>query len=142
MRFLPWIAVVLFLSTWPPSHAAAQQLQCNPCRYGFGKVEVGTSVSFSIQLSNTGRKSLRISSISQQGSGEFQLGSFPLPVRLVPGRSVNMPIIFTPTAIGQVSGAFIVNSNALDPALSVSVTGTGAPQLTVSPASLNFGAVT
>ena len=104
MKFLPWKTLVLSLCTWPLSHAAAQQLECSPCSYGFGNVKVGTSVSFSIQLSNTGNKSLRISGISKQGSSEFQVGSFPLPVRLMPGKSVNLPVIFTPTAIGAVTG--------------------------------------
>jgi Abnormal spindle-like microcephaly-assoc'd, ASPM-SPD-2-Hydin len=142
MKFLPRMAIVLFLSAWPLSHTAAQQLQCNPCSHAFGKVKVGTSVSFSIQLSNTGSKSLRISTKSKQGSGEFHFGSFPLPVTLMPGKSVNLPIIFTPTAIGHVTGAFILNSNALDPVLSLPLAGTGAPQLTLSPTSLNFGNVT
>ena len=142
MKFLPWITVALFLFVWPFSHAAAQQLQCNPCSHGSGKVKVGASVSFAIQLSNTGSRSLLISSISKQGSGEFQVGSFPLPVKLMPRKSINLPVIFSPTAIGPVSGTFIVHSNALDPALSLSLAGTGAPQLTLSPTSLNFGNVT
>jgi HYDIN/CFA65/VesB family protein len=142
MKFLPRMAIALVLSAWPLTYIAAQQLQCNPCGHTFGKVKVGTTVTFSIQLSNTGRKSLRISSTSKQGSGEFRFGSFPVPVTLNPGQSVNLPVIFAPTAIGHVTGAFVLNSNALDPVLSLPLAGTGAPQLTLSPTSLNFGNVT
>ena len=142
MKFLPRLSIVLFLSVWPLSHAAAQQLQCNPCSHAFGRVKVGTSVSFSVQLSNTGSKALSISAKSKQGSGEFHFGSFPLPVTLMPGKTVKLPIIFSPIAIGHVTGAFTLASNALNPALSLPLAGTGSPQLTLSPASLNFGNVT
>jgi hypothetical protein len=140
MRFIPMIAVLLLCLPLPLSWS--QQLSCQPCSHAFGKVKVGTAVSFSIQLSNTGSKSLRIFSKSKQGSGEFHFGSFPLPITLNPGKSVHLPIIFKPTAIGHVTGAFILNSNARDPLLSLPVAGTGAPQLTLSPTSLNFGNVT
>jgi hypothetical protein len=119
----------------------SQQLSCNPCSHGFGKVKVGTSVPFSIQLSNTGSKSLSILSKLKQGS-EFHFGNFPLPMTLRPGKSVNLPVVFKPTAMGRVSGTFALTSNALNPTLSLPVTGTGAPVLTLSPSSLNFGNVT
>jgi hypothetical protein len=119
----------------------SQTLSCSPCSHGFGKVKVGSSVSFSIQLSNTGSQSLSILSKSKQGS-EFHFGSFPLPLTLLPGKTVNLPIVFKPTATGHVSGTFILTSNALDGTLSLPVTGSGAAVITVSPSSLNFGNVT
>jgi HYDIN/CFA65/VesB family protein/flagellar associated PapD-like protein len=140
MRFVPITAALLLCLPLPLSWS--QQLSCQPCNHAFGKVKVGTSVSFSIQLSNTGSKALRIFTKSKQGSGEFHFGSFFLPVTLMPGKSVKLPIIFKPTAIGHVTGAFILNSNARNPVLSLPVAGTGAPQLTLSPTSLNFGNVT
>lgn len=140
MRFIPALAVLLLCL--PLSLSWSQQLSCKPCSYAFGKVKVGTSASFSIQLSNTGSKSLRIFSKAKQGSGEFHLGSFPLPITLQPGKAVKLPIIFKPTTIGRVTGSFTLSSNALDPVLALPVAGTGAPQLTLSPTSLNFGNVT
>lgn len=140
MRVISVLAVLLLFLPLPLSWS--QQLTCKPCSHAFGKVKVGTSASVSIQLSNTGNRSLRIFSKSRQGSGEFHLGSFPLPITLMPGKSVKLPIIFKPIAIGHVTGAFILKSNALNPLLSLPVAGTGAPQLTLSPTSLNFGNVT
>ncbi len=139
MRTFSIISFFLFVLVLPK--AWSQQLSCNPCTHGFGKVKVGSSASFSIQLSNTGTKSLSISSKSKQGS-EFHFGYFPLPITLKPGKSVKLPIIFKPTVIGHVTGAFTLNSNAVDSVLSIPVAGTGAPVLTLSPTSLNFGNVT
>jgi Abnormal spindle-like microcephaly-assoc'd, ASPM-SPD-2-Hydin len=141
MRFFPLLALVLSLSSLAPARASAQQLQCKPCSHAFGKVEVGSSSSFSIQLTNTGTKYLRILTKSQQGS-EFKFGYFPLPITLQPGSTVQLPIVFKPTAVGDVTGTFTLVSTALNSSLSIPVAGTGSPGLTVSPSKLNFGNVT
>ena len=142
MRFFPLLALVLSLSSLTPMRAWAQQLQCNPCSHAFGKVEVGSSSSFSILLTNTGTKYLKILTKSKQGSGEFKYGYFPLPITLRPGSTVKLPIVFKPTAVGRVTGTFTLVSTALNSSLSIPVAGTGSPGLTVSPSKLNFGNVT
>lgn len=141
MRFFPLLALVLSLSSLTPARAWAQKLQCNPCSHAFGRVEVGSSSSFSIVLTNTGTKYLRILTKSKQGS-EFRFGYFPLPITLRPGATAHLPIVFKPTAVGYVSGTFTLVSTALDRSLSIPVAGTGSPGLTVSPSKLNFGNVT
>ncbi|MBZ5657028.1 MAG: choice-of-anchor D domain-containing protein [Acidobacteriia bacterium] len=143
MRFFPLIVIALLLSSLPTARASAQQLQCKPCTHAFGKVEVGTSSSFSVRLTNTGTKSLRVTSKLKQGS-EFRFGHFPLPFTLSPGQTVLLPVAFRPTATGRVTGTFTLVSTALNSPLSLPVAGTGVsgPQLTVSPSSLNFGNVT
>jgi hypothetical protein len=141
MRFFPLFALALSLSSLTPVRAWAQQLQCEPCSHAFGRVEVGSSSSFSIQLTNTGTKYLKILTKSKQGS-EFRFGYFPLPITLRPGRTVQLPIVFKPTAVGHVTGTFRLVSTALDKSLSIPVEGTGSPLLTVSPSKLDFGNVT
>ena len=141
MRFFPVFALALSLSSLTPARVWAQQLQCEPCSHAFGRVEVGSFRSFSIQLTNTGTKYLQILTKSKQGS-EFQFGYFPLPITLRPGRTVQLPIVFRPTAIGHVTGTFTLVSTALNSSLSIPVAGTGSPGLTVSPSKLNFGNVT
>jgi hypothetical protein len=125
--------------------AWAQQLQCDPCRHGFNKVQIGNSSSFSFQLSNTGNKTLRITSMLVQGSA-FSFGEFSLPALIKPGASVLLPVIFTPTVLGHTSGILTLISNATDSPLEMNVAGNGvanaSPQLGVSPATLNFGNVT
>jgi hypothetical protein len=63
--------------------------------------------------------------------------------------SVELPIVFKPTATGYTDGTFTLTSNTDNPTLSISTSGTGtgtggssAPaKLKVSPASLDFGSV-
>jgi hypothetical protein len=143
MRAFPLTAVALILFSLEPASTWAQQLQCNPCSHHFGRIEVGSSRSFSIQLTNTGKKSLSILSKTKQGS-EFSFGPFPLPIKLRPGKTVQLPVVFKPTAIRHVTGTFTLVSTALDKRLSMPVAGTGVTgaQLTVSPSTLNFGNVT
>jgi HYDIN/CFA65/VesB family protein len=141
MRFFPLLALVLSLSSLTTARVWAQHLQCEPCSHAFGRVEVGGSSSFSILLTNTGTKYLRILTKSKQGS-EFRFGYFPLPLTLRPGATAHLPIVFKPTAVGRVTGTFTLVSTALNRSLSISVAGTGSPGLTVSPSKLNFGNVT
>jgi hypothetical protein len=141
-------AVVLaFLICLLSVSASAQRLECSPCSYAFGDVNTGTSTSYSIQLTNSGTAALTILSISEKGSA-FSSRNFPLPMTLDSWTSVELPVIFTPTATGYTDGTFTLTSNTENPTLTISVSGTGtgtvsAPaKLTVSPATLNFGSVT
>ena len=86
-----------------------------------------------------------ITSASEQGSA-FSFGTFPLPVTIAPGASIQLPVIFNPTASGYTTGVIMLVSTAEDPYLIMQVGGTGVananPQLGVSPATLSFGNVT
>jgi len=123
----------------------AKQLQCDPCNHAFGKVQIGNSSSYSFQLSNIGTKTLRITSKSEQGSA-FSFGNFPLPVRIKPGASIELPVIFTPAAKGHTTGVITLVSTPDNSQLAIDVAGNGVvkttPQLGVSPATLGFGNVT
>jgi hypothetical protein len=145
MRAFPLFAVALLLSWLAPVSSWAQQLECKPCAHGFGEVQVGDTVSASIELLNTGTRTLKITSKAEQG-GEFSLGSFPVPVRLKPGASIALPFTFTPTAKGYSHGIITLASNDPKSPLNISVRGTGfipnSPELRVTPATLNFGNVT
>ncbi|HEY6302580.1 MAG TPA: choice-of-anchor D domain-containing protein [Terriglobales bacterium] len=144
MRSLPLVAGLLFCLALP--QIWAQELHCKPCWHDFDKVQIGRSSSFSIELLNTGREALRITSKSKRGR-EFSFGRFPLPVKVQPGASVELIVIFTPTAKGYSSGVVRLVSTAKDSLLAMHFTGIGEvtaadPQLSVSPATLNFGNVT
>jgi len=143
MRSFPLVAGLFCCLALAP--AWAQKLYCKPCWHGFGNVQIGSSSSYSFRLSNTGSKKLQITSKSEQGS-EFSFGNFSLPVNLQPGASVDLPVIFKPTAKGYSTGVLELMSTAKDSMLTMHVTGFGAatvnPKLTVSPATLSFGNVT
>jgi hypothetical protein len=143
MRAFP-LVVIIFLFCWlAPASAWTEQLQCTPCSHAFGKVRIGNSSPYSIELKNTGTKTLRITSKSKQGS-DFSFGKFPLPVNLLPGASIRLPVSFRPTVPGWTAGTFTLAGNVLNSPLNLHVMGTGVlgPGLGVTPATLNFGTVT
>jgi hypothetical protein len=145
MRSFPLVVVAWLLCWLAPASAWTQELHCKPCWHSFGKVQIGDSSSLSIQLSNTGDKTLRITSKSEQGS-VFSFGKFPLPVKIRPGSSIRLRVIFRPTAKGYTHGILTLRSNAQDSPLNMRVAGSGfypsSAELGVTPATLSFGNVT
>jgi len=146
MRSLLPAVLAALLSSLVSVSASAQRLECVPCTYDFGSVITGTSVSSSIQLTNASTQALTILSKSEEGSA-FSFGNFPLPVTLESWVSVELPVIFAPTATGYTAATLTLISNTSNPILTIDVAGTGtstaaSPQLKISPAKLNFGSVT
>jgi hypothetical protein len=145
MRTFPQVVIVALFCGLASAPAWTQEMECKPCNYDFGKVEVGDSTSYAIQLTNTGDKKITITSKSKRGRA-FSFGDFPLPLKIAPGASVQLPIIFKPSAKGKTDGVFELVSTARDERLTMDVSGVGEssgnPQLGISPASLNFGSVT
>lgn len=143
MTFLPRMALILFLSSWPLSFAAAQ-LQCNPCSHGYGQVQIGTTKQYSFTLSNSGTRTLHIQSKTKTGKG-FSFNGFPLPVTLKPGAKTTMTFNFGPVSTGKVTGTISLVSDAPGSPLRMNVWGTGvsaqAGTLAPSPTSLAFGNV-
>ena len=144
MRCFPLLVIASLAIGFAIAPASAQQLQCSPCQHAFGKVRIGESGSYSINLINTGDSLLRISSLSVDGSA-FSIGNFALPVKLRSGASVQLPVTFAPTVQGWVRGIVILTSNDPRSPLYVSLYGHGvgqsSTQLGINPASLNFGKV-
>jgi len=144
MRSLPR-ALILFVFVAVPGVLFAQQLQCEPCRVGFGLTQIGTSKTYQIRLSNAGSKPLTIKSKSMTGSG-FSFGNFSLPVVLGPGAAIRLPLVFSANAAGRVTGTATLHSNALNPTLTMNLAGRGFGsndvRLVISPATLDFGSVT
>jgi hypothetical protein len=103
---------------------SAQELECHPCRHGFGKVQTGSSHSFNFQLTNSSKRTLKITSDSVQGN-EFAIGTFPLPVTVAPGKSVELPVIFTPTTSGREVGSITLANTGQDPQLQLKLAGNG-----------------
>jgi hypothetical protein len=142
MRYFPvFVAGWLLLSLAP---AWAQKLECKPCSFSFGDVQLGKSRSYSIELSNAGRKGLNITSKSKRGSA-FEFGEFKLPIHLRPGARIMLPVIFKPDAKGNADGAFELESTAENHHLTMDVSGVGEDKspahLGISPATLTFGNV-
>jgi len=115
-----------------------------PASLNFGNVSVGSSQSQALTLSNTGGSSLTISSANVTGSG-FAVSGPALPYSLAPGASANLSITFSPTTSGTDSASLAIASNATDPSVKVSLSGTASSTtgtLGVTPGSMNFGSIT
>jgi hypothetical protein len=145
MKSLPRMALALLVSVWPFFNAVAQQLQCSPTSHDYGQVQIGTSTQYIFQLTNTGSSALTIRSRWKTGQ-DFSYSKFRLPITLQPGQGAQVRINFAPSTTGNIAGTIILISDALNPHLTVGVSGTGvaanAATLSVAPTNLNFGNVT
>jgi hypothetical protein len=145
MRCLPLFVIACVSCGLVITPVWAQQLQCDPCAHGFGKVQLGDSSPFSFQLANSGSGTLVISAIKVRGSA-FTVGDFPLPADIAPGATVLLPVIFTPPALGYAQGILTLVNNGSHSDVEINVTGNGVananPRLGISPTALSFGNVT
>ena len=118
-------------------------LTANPASLAFGSVQVGSSMSLSETLTNTGGSTVTISQANVSGAGFSISGLNSFPINLTANQSVTFTATFTPTSAGAASGSLSVVSNASNSPLNIALSGTGtaAGQLAVSPTSLSFGNV-
>jgi hypothetical protein len=129
--------------------AAAGQLSVNPSPVVFGSVPLGTSLSKSASLSNTGNSSLTISQATVSGTG-FNFSGLSMPLSLAPGQTVSVTTSFSPKSSGSASGTLSLiyttklHGKVSPSTITTSLSGTGATtsaQLVANPASLNFASV-
>jgi len=110
-----------------------------------GSVVIGGSQSQMLTISNSGGSAVSISAAALTGSG-FSVSGALFPYSLGVGQSLSLAVTFAPTVAGTNSATLGVSSNASDPAVAVSLTGTGTNPATtgtlaITPVSLNFGKV-
>jgi HYDIN/CFA65/VesB-like, Ig-like domain/Cep192 domain 4/Transmembrane protein 131-like N-terminal len=104
----------------------------------FGKVLVGTSLSQTLSLSNTGNSSVNVSAVSLSGSS-FSASGFSGPVTLAAGQALSFSVACSPSYTGSYTGSITVTSNATNSPASISLSGTGVqPAISVVPASVSF----
>ena len=119
------------------------QLGAAPSTVNFGSVNVGSSGSQTITLTNSGTASLTISQATASGTG-FSVSGITTPLTLGAGQSTSFAAKFAPTSAGSVSGSVSIVNNGPNSPITVSLSGSGtatAPQLTISPASVSYGSV-
>ena len=93
----------------------------------FGEVDVNTvSETRYLTVTNNGGETLTISSITVN-NGLFSISTEILPgTSLVPGDFLDVPLIFSPTADGEVDGTLTISSNDPDENMAqVSLNGIG-----------------
>jgi len=120
----------------------AGYLAANPSGVNFGSIQVGNGQMQYVTLTNPGGASITISQATVTGSG-FSLSGFTAPETLTAGQSLTLTVAFAPTLSGTSTGAVTFSSDAYNPTLSVSLSGTGTSpgQLTVTPGSMSFGTI-
>ena len=115
-----------------------------PSSLSFGSITVGSSQSKMLTLSNTGGASLTISAATVTG-GSFTVSGLALPYSLPAGSSATLSVTFSPTNSGTDNASLAIASNASDPSVAVSLSGTATTTsctLGVTPGSMSFGSVT
>ena len=106
----------------PTPAPSAAALAATPSNVGFGSLALNTTSNQTIKVSNTGGTAITITQDNIAGTG-FSAG-ITTPINLNAGQSVNVPVVFTPTAPGTVNGSLTFMSNGTA-VLTVPLSGTG-----------------
>lgn len=101
----------------------AGQLTASAGALNFGTVAVGASKSMTATFTATG-SSVTISSATST-SAEFSLSGVSLPKTIAAGQSVGLTVTFTPQSSGTASGSISLGSNATNPSVVETLTGSG-----------------
>ena len=123
--------------------APAPAIQVNPTSINFGSVVVGTTLSQSLIISNTGTATLSILQITVTGA-TFTTSGYSLPLSVNAGQQTTITVAFLPTAVPAVSGNISIVSNTTTSPTSVGLSGSGIAAtftLAINPPSLSFGNV-
>jgi hypothetical protein len=111
--------------------AAGLSLAVNPSNVSFGNVNVGSTASRSVTITNTGNSNVAISKEALTGANLSLSGGSA--VTLSPSQSITVTVQYSPTTAVSTSGTLAIASNATvaPPAIPVSGTGVAQAQHTV-----------
>ena len=128
---------------WPARALAAAQLTCSASSLRYGSVVVGRSEELLVVLTNSGKESIAIASITAE-IGEYSVVGLKLPRVLAAGERLDVPVTFAPKTEGSASGQVRFVSDASNPILDLAVSGVGVSSETVTatPARISFLYVT
>jgi Concanavalin A-like lectin/glucanases superfamily/Abnormal spindle-like microcephaly-assoc'd, ASPM-SPD-2-Hydin/Immunoglobulin domain len=102
--------------------AATLLLTANPTTLSFGNVNLGSSSTLPVTLTNTGNSAVTIASVTVTGT-EFSTSGLTPPVTLTTGQSAPLNVVFAPTTSGGVSGSIAVVSNATNSPATITLSG-------------------
>src|SRR6185369_12433842 len=122
--------------------ATAGSLSAGTSPLSFGTVTVGQSNTLSETVTNNGGSTVTVSQVSATGTG-YSVSGVTVPFTLAAGASKSFNVVFAPTTAGSPTGTLTVTSDASNPSLTVSLSGTAVSQGTIAanPTSLSFGSV-
>jgi hypothetical protein len=113
-------------------------LRASPASLSFGHVDIGSTVTHSVVLSNPHATSVTITALQTTGSG-FTVSGPSLPATIGSGQSITLSVSYSPKTAGPDAGEIYVDGAGLDIFLRGTAIQTG--QLSIAPASLSFGNV-
>src|SRR5208282_4488338 len=131
------VALIILVAMFPAqSLAASKQLTCSPATLAYGAVVVGRTETLPVVVTNSGQKSVTISSASVSNVS-FEVSGLKLPKVLAAGESFEASVTFAPKRSGWAGGEVTFSSNAFNPSLDLTVGGSGVTSdaVTASPAS-------
>jgi sugar lactone lactonase YvrE len=115
-----------------------------PKKLDVGKSTLGNTVSKNLDVKNTGKADLFIDSASVSGAnaGDFAPGASTCSAGgLAPKGKCTIAIGFTPSVLGARSATLTLTDNAGTGTQNVALSGTGEPDVTVSPDRIAYGKV-
>ena len=113
-----------------------------PAALDFGNLAVGSGSMETVTITNDGTASLTISKLAVTGTG-YTIGGLTAPKTLASGQTATLNVAFKATTSGATTGVVTITSNADDSPTAIPLNGGGVTaSLSLSPSSLNFGAVT
>ena len=128
---------------------AVPDISANPASKNFGSVDTGTSSIQIFTISNIGTGGLVIKAVYLTGANPYQFSirnDTCSGMIIAPSESCTVDAVFSPTKGGVLSAFIGIGSNDPDtPSLYMDLTGTGVavgiPDISASPASMDFGVV-
>lgn len=116
------------------------QIGINPTSVAFSNVNVGSSSSKTVTLTNTGSATLNITAATISGP---EYTTTLKPTSLNAGANTTFTVTFTPTTAGNASDSISITSNAPNSPTTIALSGTGLQaQISATPSSVAFGTVT
>jgi Abnormal spindle-like microcephaly-assoc'd, ASPM-SPD-2-Hydin len=99
------------------------QLGVSPSTLSFGSIAVGNSKSLTATLT-AANADVQVSSADWNGQG-YSVSGISFPLTIAAGKSASFTVTFTPTAAGSTPGSIAFASDATDPNLVETLSGTG-----------------
>ena len=90
----------------------------------FGNINIGSSSTLQVTVTNSGHTDIAISNVSVAGPG-FGASGISTGQVLAPGQSILINVIFAPSASASVAGAITITSDATDSPTTISLSGGG-----------------
>ena len=118
------VLTVLAVLPMASGSAGATELSVSPTSENFGTVNVGTSLSKTITLTNESSSNIKISNVPVWGTG-FSIKGITTPLILSPHKVSTFQVVFDPKSGTASTGGLIVTSDAADSPQRVTLSGTG-----------------